>query len=215
MSKEKWERIYQQGEQINIAPYTEIFSFISRNFGEDAQNKRFLEVGCGVGNNLIFAKWAFDFDVYGIDQSEEAINIARSRFESKQLDFVYLKPCNILQLEFDNNFFDIVVDRSAIQHNTIKNVEQIISEIRRVLKVNGLFYSCITSDLHPVFDSKQKSGNNDYFDDEIGNWHLFSKSDIIKIFDGFKILKWYHKIRYDLPDNIIKEGCYHMELKKK
>jgi len=34
------------------------------------------------------------------------------------------------------------------------------------------------------------------------------------IFQKFTILKWYHKIRYDLPENTIKEGCYHLEMKK-
>jgi len=181
MSNNHWEHIYQNGEHINLAPYTEIFSFISRNIGKDANKLKILEVGCGVGNNLIFAKWAFNFDIYGIDQSEKAIKIAQSIFNAKQLEYIYLKSGNILQLEFENNFFDVVVDRSALQHNTIKDISQITSEIWRVLKVNGLFYSCVTSDIHPIIDLKHNDGINDFYENKIGDWHLFTKSEILNL----------------------------------
>ena len=209
-----WEDMYQQGGHNNIAPYTEIFSFLARNCGHDAHGKKLLEIGCGVANNLVFAKWAFGFDVYGIDQSEAAIELAVKRFEKHGLSFEYLQKGSIDSLDFDNAFFDVVIDRAAIQHNTYSDAKKIAVEVHRVLKPGGLFYSGLSSDCHPLFEEGEHLGNGDYREKAIGVWHFFSKSEILEIFSDFEVLKWYHTMRQDLPSNKIVFGVYHLEMRK-
>ena len=40
----------------------------------------------------------------------------------------------------------MVIDRQAIQHNTIKNINKTILEVERVLKKDGSFYSVMVSE---------------------------------------------------------------------
>jgi len=46
-------------------------------------------------------------------------------------------------IPFDNDFFDICIDRSAIQHNSKEDIYSIYEEIFRVLKKNGRLYSIL------------------------------------------------------------------------
>ena len=210
--KSEWEALYKQGKYNCISPYTQPFSFLSRYRGNDAQGEKLLEVGCGSGHNLVFAKWALGYDVYGIDQSESGIEMAKKRFEKHNLKYEFLGCANMVDLDFEDSFFDVVIDRGAIQHNSYKTLKKIISEVYRVLKTGGLFYSDVTSDMHPI---SEHSNKGDYYLNKIGIWHYFSKSEILELYDKFEMLQWYHTIRQDLPNNKISSASYHMEMRKK
>ena len=214
-SKTVWENLYRQGEQHNIAPYTEIFSFLARNFGTDARGKKLLEIGCGVGNNLVFAKWALGFEVYGVDQSETAIDLARQRFGKNNLPFEHLATGDVTTLDFANEFFEVVIDRAAIQHNTYQEAKAIISQVYRVLKPGGLFYTSMTSDSHPMVSEENHLGHGDYLRKGLGVCHAFSKDDILALFSAFEIQRWYHLIRQDVRENTTLFTTYHLELMKK
>ena len=114
-----------------------------------------------------------------------------------------------------NEFFDVVIDRAAIQHNTYKNAKQIVSEVYRVLKPKGLFYSSLTSDNHCLFGKGKYLGNGDYLNEaHDGVRHFYSRSEIIEIFSNFEIIKWYHMTRQELPSNEVTNGVYHLEMIK-
>jgi len=211
-SNKMWEAFYDKGNELNIVPYTEVFSFLAKNCGHNSKGKKLLEIGCGAGNNLMFAKWAFGFNIYGIDQSKAVIELVRKRFQKKNLSYEVLEQGNMDDLKFENEFFDVVVDRAAIQHNTFLDAKRIVSEVYRVLKYGGLFYSSLSSDCHPLFNNHLGDGN--YHEDRIGMWHFFSKSEILDLFSCFEIIQWYHTTRLDLPDNKITNGGYHLEMKK-
>ena len=42
--------------------------------------------------------------------------------------------------------FDVILDRQAIQHNTIENIEKTINEVKRVLRKGGSFFSTMISE---------------------------------------------------------------------
>ena len=137
-----WEKVYSASifRNKNQYPSEEIISFMMRNYGE-LKNKssiKVLDMGCGWGNNLKFLKDQ-GFSGTGIDISKTAIQNCISLGYDAQV-------CDFGKLAFRNNSFDVVIDRQAIQHNTIKNIKKTILEVERVLKKDGSFYSLMTSE---------------------------------------------------------------------
>jgi len=73
-----WEKdIYGNGQQINVWPFTEVISEVKRIFpGNSLSGKNVAEIGCGTGNNLSFFL-AEDCEIFGMDFSPTAIEIAK------------------------------------------------------------------------------------------------------------------------------------------
>jgi 2-polyprenyl-3-methyl-5-hydroxy-6-metoxy-1,4-benzoquinol methylase len=93
-----------------------------------------LEVGCGNGwLSIQFARNGAK--VYGIDISGELLNEAK-RVASQQgfSDKIFFKKMAVENLDFDNNFFDLVIG-SAILHHT--DIRQATEGILKVLRPDG------------------------------------------------------------------------------
>lgn len=90
-----------------------------------------LDVGCGDGlvAKVLLSKEGKKFD-WGIDLSRKEV--------SKATKIGAYKNCcvaNVYNLPFDKNFFKTVFSNSTIEH--LKNLDQALSEITRVLKPGG------------------------------------------------------------------------------
>lgn len=111
----------------------------------DVKGKKVLDCGCGCGlfSNQFKKMGA---DVIGVDYSSSAIEMARETFDG---DF---RVGDILDLEFEDNTFDIVFFIDAIEH--IRDYKKALSEIKRVLKTGGiLVISTDTENKMPKFMS--------------------------------------------------------------
>ena len=111
-----------------------------RHYSESSNKEdiRVLDLGCGWGNNIKFLK-DNGFQEFGIDYSTSAVTHCKkisNRVRHGALD----------DLPYDSNFFDIVIDRRAIQHNSIETIYDIFSEVRRVMKSGGRFLSILAGD---------------------------------------------------------------------
>ena len=97
------------------------------------KNKNLLEVGCGVGIDLVrFAKAGAI--VTGIDLSKSAILLAIQNF-SQQGYAADLRTMNGEATEFQDNTFDTVYAFSVLQYTS--NANKMVSEIYRILKPGG------------------------------------------------------------------------------
>ncbi len=137
-----WEEVYSENSfrNKNEYPSEDIISFMMRNYGsfDDRSKLNVLDLGCGWGNNLKFLNEK-GFSCVGVDISKTAIQHCNSSgYDAKQCDFK--------KLPFDENFFDVVIDRQAIQHNAIEDIKKTICEVHRVLKQDGTFYTIIVSE---------------------------------------------------------------------
>jgi ubiquinone/menaquinone biosynthesis C-methylase UbiE len=95
-------------------------------------NSKLLEIGCGQSKGLKFLiKNNFkEENIYGIDQSNEAIN-----FSKKELPNAKLSVGDAYNLKFSDNFFDFVLLMEVIEHIEEPNI--VLKEIYRVLKPGG------------------------------------------------------------------------------
>ena len=93
-------------------PNEELVRFMGRNFfykkNNDRKKIRLLETGCGSGGNLkMLAKEKFD--VYGLDNSNQAINVCKKILKFENLK-AKLKIQDMENLQYPNNSMDAVID---------------------------------------------------------------------------------------------------------
>jgi ubiquinone/menaquinone biosynthesis C-methylase UbiE len=99
---------------------------------ELCSNKIVLDVACGEGyGSAILSQKAKS--VFGVDISEVAINHASNNYKFKNLKFI---KGNAIKLDFENNYFDLVVSYETLEH--FDNHEDFLIEIKRVLKKDGI-----------------------------------------------------------------------------
>tara|TARA_B110000305_G_C19461139_1_gene654469 strand:+ start:2347 stop:3003 length:657 start_codon:yes stop_codon:yes gene_type:complete len=160
-------------------PSENLIIFIAKNFFQIKNRKqiKILEIGSGGGANLLFLSKE-GFDVFGIDGSEVAIKKSKKLFDSEKSS-VNLCLGDISHLNYEDNFFDLVIDNECLYSNDTKSSIKIISEIKRVLKTNGLFYSR-TFSLDTYKGSPKKINKYEFRDSVDGpfaNTGLFRLSD--------------------------------------
>tara|TARA_S200000501_G_scaffold129580_1_gene122443 strand:- start:2602 stop:3333 length:732 start_codon:yes stop_codon:yes gene_type:complete len=92
-----------------------------------------LDSGCGKGANLedIILKYP-DARIIGVDNFKLDIDYAKRRFLNK-VDFLH---CDCLDMKIKSKSVDIVLSNQVIEH--ILDYEKYLSEIKRILKRNGL-----------------------------------------------------------------------------
>lgn len=126
-TKEYWDNLYRQegGAWNNWRTYPEKFGFILSEF--DINDKKILELGCGVG---VFAVQLHPSHYFGIDISEAAIN----EIKNIGLDGKAAKLPPIPKLNFVP---DIVIGLEFLEHIDNKPRLQLIKEVSGLIGKNG------------------------------------------------------------------------------
>jgi ubiquinone/menaquinone biosynthesis C-methylase UbiE len=100
---------------------------------EEWRGKNVLEVGCGLGTDLLqFARAGAR--VTGIDLTPRAIELAAARFRLYNLDGIF-EPGDAEHLSFPSETFDLVYSNGVLHHTP--DIESAVSETYRVLKPGG------------------------------------------------------------------------------
>lgn len=138
-NQKEWEATYSSDTFRNKNQYPDIdlVSFVMRTYGgiEDKSKINILELGCGWGNNLGFFKDK-GFSYAGVDFSSSAIDHCQKAHKNVQvMDF--------RELSFDEEQFDCVVDRMAVQHNSKEDIATIFSGVHKLMKEGGTFFSTL------------------------------------------------------------------------
>jgi len=110
------------------------FEFFDR-YVSNWQGLKALDVGCGGGFSCEFMA-ARGVLVSGIDQSAKCIQAAQKHAESSGFNIDY-RQAVAENIPDGDATFDVVVCVDVLEH--VENVEQVISEVYRVLKPDGLF----------------------------------------------------------------------------
>jgi ubiquinone/menaquinone biosynthesis C-methylase UbiE len=97
------------------------------------QGKQLLEVGCGVGIDLVrFARAGAI--VTGVDLAEVAIDLARENFAQEGLA-ANVQTMNGETLQFEDSSFDVVYAHGVLQYTA--DAQKMINELHRVLRPSG------------------------------------------------------------------------------
>ena len=89
--------------------------------------KAILDLGCGTGRLLGFAKT-------GVDFSQNMLSKAQEKYPDH-----HLSQSDISSLPFADHSFEVVYSMHVFMHLDQKTIEQTLAEVHRVLKKEGLF----------------------------------------------------------------------------
>jgi len=189
-----WEKdIYAKGMQLNDWPFSEVVSdIIKLTRGKDKSKLRILEIGCGACNNLWFAA-EVGFQISGMDISKSAIDYGRSRLKSLGFNDLDLKVGDITKLDWEDGYFDIVLDRGALTQNNYKRISECLDEVYRILKKDTgmlLAYTLYGMNTTERSFGKEVSKNTyDHFSkgllSNVGLTSFFTEKDIKELFSKF------------------------------
>ncbi|MFT8313263.1 MAG: class I SAM-dependent methyltransferase [Clostridium sp.] len=109
-----------------------------------SQKDRVLDIGFGNGYLIKHLAKKNEGDFYGIEISDDMLKTAckRNRELIKQ-GKVYLTKGNVMDIPFENSFFDKIYTVNTVYF--WENLDKSLSEIKRVLKPNGIFINAIYS----------------------------------------------------------------------
>ena len=203
MLRKSWDLNYQKLKRYNKWPYEFIITYAKR-YIKNSKNKKVLDLGCGGGNNIKFLAEE-KYNIYGIDSSETAIKLTKNQCNKKYRNQIILG--DFKNLPYKNNFFDLIIDRMSITHNSEKDIELIINEVWRVMKKDAIFIGSFHSNKNPQLKYGLKKKNT-YYNFKKG---MFFYSNIVfapshnflkKKFEKFKILVFKER----LDKNLLKKN---------
>lgn len=155
-----WESIFSAVEWGKY-PSEDVIRFVARNYySRDRKQVKFLEVGCGPGANI----WFFareGFNAHGVEGSATAIKRCQERLDAEGLTAT-LHAGDVGKLPYPDGFFDAVFDVECIYCNNYGSSRAIITEIARVLKSGGKFYSRTFAEDRFMGTSPTKLGHLEY-----------------------------------------------------
>jgi len=107
-------------------------------------SKSVLDAACGSGYGSAILSKSGATKVVGIDNSSEAIDYCEKNYKKENLEF---KKNNCEKITLDTTF-DVVVSFETIEH--LKNQDNFLTEVKRVLKDDGIFIvSTPNTDTYP------------------------------------------------------------------
>jgi ubiquinone/menaquinone biosynthesis C-methylase UbiE len=132
LDKSFWERYFSVYDVLNHAgPYQSLLSTVCEELSVE-NGEKILEAGCGTGNLAMKLKERGG-DVYGLDSSEAAVEIYRSKDPSAKTVLADLRD----NLPFPDGYFDKIASNNAL-YALPENLQPLcVKEFYRVLKPGG------------------------------------------------------------------------------
>ena len=188
------EEFYKEGrgseDPIFRIPHKDLPTFVRLLKEQNAQN--ILDLGCGTGRHVI-ALSKEGFKVYGLDVAEKAVERTKQWLIDEGLD-ADVRTGNMYQsLPYQDDFFDGAVSIKAMHHALIADIQQLISELKRVMRRGSLLMIEVPKKdpkRYPV-DKEVEPGTivfNEGPEKDVPH-HIFESRDELKnLFAGFEIL---------------------------
>lgn len=208
MFQDIWEELRREGRNTSRYPYDKVLSFVfrySHKLGKDRSQMNILEVGCGAGNNL----WALaleGFRVWGIDGSQTAIASAEELFKRFGISGKLVVGDFTSNLPFENESFDMVIDRASITCVPFELANKVVKEINRVMKSGGFFFFNPYSQEHYTFKSNPESESSNFVETLEGTIRgtgkvcFYNRAMVEELLSDFEIIELRHVLMEDLKN---------------
>lgn len=136
-----WENIHATQEWGKY-PTEAVIRFVARNYYSKEREKiKILDFGCGGGSHTWYLARE-GFDVYAFDGSPSAVERVRKRLEQEGLT-AQLRVRDALELDYEKNLFDCVIDSVTIYANCLKNIIAMYQTTYELLKEGGKLFSIL------------------------------------------------------------------------
>ena len=167
------------GYQVNKA----IFN-LSKYFLNVEGDFRYLDYGCGGGYLLErFLKECKDIEAYGVDMSPKCVKWCNEKFSANK-NFNGVKLFDGNKLPFDSNYFDFITATEVIEHILPEHKDLFYSEIRRILKPDGILLLTTPNEEDFSKNSILCPECNTLFHKH-GHCNYFSKVILTNLLDGY------------------------------
>jgi len=164
-----------------------------------------LDLGCGVGRHCVYLGER-GFQVAGVDISPSGIHMAQEACAERQIAFDG-QVSDMTALPWPDMTFDGALSTSTIHHHLRANIVKTLDEVRRVLKLGGLFFADFLStdtlqyqslrrqaeageinEIEPNTFVDERPGVEAYSDDFLPH-HFSDEADLRDLLRSFDIIK--------------------------
>ena len=201
MTSPEWDVLYREGKQLSRWPWSDVVSLVFRHARPEDGFRRVLELGCGAGANIpLFVKLGVDY--YAIEGSPSMVDLLRVQFPD-------LKD-RIVAGDFAQDIpfggaFDLVVDRSAVTHNTTRAIRQTLAGVRDHLRRGGKFIGvdwhsreCPDAELGEPLDEHTRTNIHSAAFAGVGATHFSDRDHLTALLDDAGLqLEWLDHKRID------------------
>ena len=130
----------EQATKKNLLwPNEEVIRFVKRNFSLQ-DNPILLDYGCGGGRNT-FALCSEGYKVLAMDYAEEALSIVQDKCKAFSENSVSLIQNKGLDVPLEDSSVDGIIADGSLFGNPKSDIIKVVSELRRVLKKDGLLWA--------------------------------------------------------------------------
>ncbi len=145
-----------------------ISNWVKRNY-QDFKPKRILDIGCGMGHNVLPIARAFpDAEVIAIDTGAPMLRYAHARAMDLGITNVKFMQMDAAKTSFEDESFDWVQSTMFFHETGGKSIYKIMNEVYRVLKPGGLT-------LH--IEQPQYTDDMSLFEKFIRDWDALNNSE--------------------------------------
>lgn len=164
---ETWEEIHAS-QDWGKYPSEHVIRFVARNYyNTDRESIKILDFGCGGGSHTWYLAKE-KFDTYAFDGSKSAIKKVKNRLEQENLH-ADLRVCDALELDYDTDFFDCVIDNATIYANQYQNIVKMYENIYKILKTGGKLFSVSFTSGTTGFGKGREIERNTFADITVGS----------------------------------------------
>ncbi len=188
---EDWDSAYQQRPYVEKTPHEGVVRFIANL--DHPTTHQILDLGCGDGRHLVFLAQQ-GYSPIGIDQAIWGLRRSKQWVEKERLK-TKLVCGQVSSLPLSSESIDAVISIQVIHHQYLNGIQRAISEVKRILRINGKFYFTVPK--YPPTGWKntryKKVADQTYFPLDGFEKHIphyfFRIEELHTLLAGFKILK--------------------------
>lgn len=151
-----------------------------------------LDLGCGTGKHTIFLAER-GFSVQATDLSPAGLEIAERKARSLRLDNTKFARHDMKTIPFPAASFDAVICTWTIYHGTVKNIQDTLAEIHRVLWPGGILITDFLSTKDSTFGWGTETEKNTFVGQKPGEedvpHHYCTRPEVFRLLSQFDCVR--------------------------